>query len=381
MQDRHCAYFARYVEGMLPQMNGPEQVSLFDDLEREYDNLRTVLEWSLGEGGSVETSLRMAEVLGVFWNQRGLWKEGKDWLERMLQQGSAAPGALRIRAIGAARVLVWQSGDMAGAQRLDEEWLAVSNAIGDKSGMAYALRGLATDASERGELDKASALLEESLALFRELGSKQGLRAILTSLGTLAELRGEYDTAVTHYGEAYTLSQELRDQTEIANSIWCLGAAERNRRNYETAQGLFEASLEMSRELNYGWCIAASLHFLGIIAQAQGDHPRAKVLLKESLPLYRHLGHRRGIGLCLTSQAEELRWAGQAERAAVLLAAAERCNTNIGRPLVPVDQEHHDAVVTATRALLDQRIFASAWARGERMALEEAVAFALENDT
>lgn len=380
MHDRHRAYFLRRVEAMEPQLNGPEQAAVFEELDQEHGNIRTVLAWSLGEGSSVETGLRMAKTLGVFWSQRGLWAEGRSWLERMLEQASNEPTALRSGAIGAARALVWQSGDVAGAQALDEEWLALSRAVGDQPGVAYALRGLASDAAERGDFAKAGKLLEESLAIFRELESTQGMRSVLNSLGALAELQGEYDRAFTLYTEGLALSQKLCDPAGIANCTWNLGAAERNRGNLETAQKLFTTSLEMSRELGNSWGVAASLHFLGVTAQARGNHTRAWALLTESLPLYQQMGHRRGIGLCLTSLAEEIRQSGWPERAAMLLAAAERCHTSMGRPLIPVDRAHHDHIVAAVRAMLASETFAEAWAHGEQLTLEEAVAVALEGE-
>jgi hypothetical protein len=78
---------------------------------------------------------------------------------------------------------------------------------------------------------------------------------------------------------------------------------------------------------------------------------------------------------------EGLAWAFAAlesfEKTARLLGflAAERERS--GMILPPVDQAHHDRALKSAREALGQKAFSAAWAAGEALTLEEAVAEAL----
>jgi DNA-binding NarL/FixJ family response regulator len=72
--------------------------------------------------------------------------------------------------------------------------------------------------------------------------------------------------------------------------------------------------------------------------------------------------------------------AAGARRATRLLGAAAAARQRIGAPLPPVDRPGHEATMQAARAALGERAFAAAWAMGQALGLEEAVAEALAED-
>ena len=84
--EQHLAYFLRFVEEAIPNFNTPVRVETFDRLEREHDNLRVALRWALAqaEGGF---ALRLAVVLTRFWQTRGYFHEGGQWLLQVLEAG------------------------------------------------------------------------------------------------------------------------------------------------------------------------------------------------------------------------------------------------------------------------------------------------------
>jgi predicted ATPase len=83
IRNRHMKYFCQLVERFEPGLRGPDQVILLDGLERELDNLRAALEWSLDHG--VSTGLRLVSGLKWFWHLRSHWREGADWLDKLLR--------------------------------------------------------------------------------------------------------------------------------------------------------------------------------------------------------------------------------------------------------------------------------------------------------
>src|SRR5260370_16910674 len=60
-QQTHAAYYLRLSEGVEPKLDGPQQVVLLEQLEREHNNLRPAMRWSLDQGEtrpSLEMPLR-----------------------------------------------------------------------------------------------------------------------------------------------------------------------------------------------------------------------------------------------------------------------------------------------------------------------------------
>ena len=80
---RHAGYYLRQAEAAEPELHGPRQGRLLNQLETEHDNLRAALAWSLASGEAA-LGIRLAGALSGFWYLRGYVSEGRGWLERAL---------------------------------------------------------------------------------------------------------------------------------------------------------------------------------------------------------------------------------------------------------------------------------------------------------
>lgn len=81
-------WLADYVMGSVEQLSPTSvnvQTARVNQLLREHDNLRVVLDWLL-ERGEFLTGLHLAARLRRFWEARGLAAEGTTWLERLLSR-------------------------------------------------------------------------------------------------------------------------------------------------------------------------------------------------------------------------------------------------------------------------------------------------------
>ncbi len=121
--------------------------------------------------------------------------------------------------------------------------------------------------------------------------------------------------------------------------------------------------------------IADSLAALGDLALARGDPAGATAFYAEGLTVLRPTGDRHGIAVCLEGMAT-VAWAGSdADRAAWLGGAAAAL---IAPDLLIADPPAaREGTSAAVRAALGERTLAAAWARGQAMSLEEAIAAAL----
>jgi len=145
-----------------------------------------------------------------------------------------------------------------------------------------------------------------------------------------------------------------------------------------SARGLVEASLATMRELKDDWHIAYSLVILGLISCSEHRWGEATARYHEALRILQEVEGKSLIiealeGLGLVAEA-----ADEPERAARLLAAAESLRAATGAlPIRPQDPGYarYRAHALARRC---ESAYPGAWAEGERMSLDQIIAYALE---
>ncbi len=69
---------------------------------------------------------------------------------------------------------------------------------------------------------------------------------------------------------------------------------------------------------------------------------------------------------------------GQFLRATRLSGAADMLRDNEDIPIMPVDRAQHEQTLALAHSQLNQAEWEQAWQDGRRMAIEEAIAYALE---
>jgi hypothetical protein len=123
--------------------------------------------------------------------------------------------------------------------------------------------------------------------------------------------------------------------------------------------------------------MAATLAGLGDVARHQGDFAQAADLYVEGLTQLRGSEARNEYAACLEGLAA-VAWAGGAAARAARLCGAAAVARLPDITFTPACVAGGAEVVAAARAALGEEEFAAAWAAGQALALEEAVALALE---
>jgi tetratricopeptide (TPR) repeat protein len=203
----------------------------------------------------------------------------------------------------------------------------------------------------------------------------------LNNLGSFAVELADYDRAVVLHEEALALRREIGDQWAIANSLRNLGNVAAAQGRYERATARHAEALALRRALGDKSGIADSLKNLGNVAAAQGDFGQAGTLYEECLRLGREIGAKDEIAESLEGMAWVAAARGEAERAAWLGGAAEAQRQALGTFVLVDQQACHAQTVRTLRGALGESAFASAWAAGQALAPEDAVALALSRDS
>jgi hypothetical protein len=118
----------------------------------------------------------------------------------------------------------------------------------------------------------------------------------------------------------------------------------------------------------------------GFAALSEHEHERALVLLRQALRRVAELEFRDVIGYCFEGLAAVLAFTGQPDPAARLLGAAEALRESLGVDLAPAERETHEETAAAVRAALGEEQFSDAWRLGRELALEQAIAYALQEE-
>jgi predicted ATPase len=341
ISQRHAAFFLDLAERAEPELTGQAQQRWLDVLSAEHDNLRAALVWAQGSG-DVETALRLAAALWRFWQMRGHLREGRERLSSVLELPEAAdhPEA-QARALEAAGSVWYWMADFQSARRFYERSLEIHRRLGNARGAAEQLYNMNFTYSlpppPLNDLTRAQRLLEESLALFREVGDEQGVAKVLWGLGNVRLVHGDAQGALA-------ISQE---------------------------------SLEMARKLGDRYGQTWSLWLVGASALESGRLPLARKSLREALGMLSAAGDTSGMPIMLSELSGVALESGDPRHAVRLQAAAEAVEDSIGTGLGRATSRR-EARAESVRKLIAQEDLADAWAEGEAMSVDEAVAYALE---
>ena len=235
----HAFYYLALAEEADPELTGPHSAEWLRQLEREHDNLRAALAWSLEPaqtGSNPELAQRFGEMLKEFWEVRGFYSEGRAFLEQALVHCKGSSTSARAKALSAAAAFADWQGDFHRQEELLQESLGLYRELGDTQGIASSLQGLAWTASRKGAHIAALQLLEESVTLLRELGDKAALAWSLYFLADTLGSQCEYGRANALFEESLTLFKDLGNKRGIAaclqqSALW-LQAAGGIRRPY-----------------------------------------------------------------------------------------------------------------------------------------------------
>jgi hypothetical protein len=175
----------------------------------------------------------------------------------------------------------------------------------------------------------------EKRALWEQVGERSGIASALRDVGWLARHEGATAQARAHYLEALGLERDLGDAIGIA----------------------------------------ATLAGLGDVARDDGDATQAAAQYRQGLTLLRGREAPNEAAACLAGLAA-LAWAeGDGARAATLFGAAAGARLP-ETTITPASVADGAGVIAAIRAVLGEEAFAVAWAAGQALALEEALALA-----
>ena len=278
LRRRHAEWLTELAETMQARtLAGEDMTAWLDRIQPELDNIRAALAWSLEH--EPELTLRQASSLRLFWEVRGLFREGLQWIEDALPYAAGMSPQIRYRALASSGAIATRVGDLDLAQERKEEALALAREVGDDLWIARELSDLGTVAAMREEYDVASEMFEESADLFRKLDvpdAPSRLGTVLSNLGHIASQRGDYELAIAYTEEA--LSLESSHKQNAAISSYNLGSHNLQAGHLEQAHDWLGRTLILTHELGFKEVMAYALAASARLCLLEGDPARAAYL-------------------------------------------------------------------------------------------------------
>ena len=339
--------------------------------------------------------------------------EGRSFLEQALTARSRTVASVRAKALQAAASLASYADDYEQAERLCQESLALFRGLGDRAGIAHSLLLLGQAESNRGSPVAARMHTEEALVLFREVGERDGIAWSLSNLADFVGNHGEYAKAQALFEESLAMHRALGNERGIAwvlcrlawvlfvsqsnpalarplleesltlssalgdkgNMAQCLSLAGRlalGQGDMAAGRSLLEKSMLLSKEIGSQWSIADSLAGLAQAEASQGNLSAARTHYEKSLTIASEWNYKDLLPSCLEGLADAAQ--GEPAWAAELWGAAETLREDMGMPLPPTFRASYERAVVAARTQLGEQTFATAWAQGRIMTVEQAFA-------
>jgi predicted ATPase/predicted component of type VI protein secretion system len=371
----HAQYFLALAETAEPGLRAMHQYEWLNRLERELDNIRAALQWATTVQ-HIELVLRLASSLWEFWEAHGHWKEGLHWITTGLASGVEVPENVQAKALNRAGWLTRDLGYYPKALQLLEASLKLWCKIGDKAGMAWGLSTLGSTLVRQGDYAKAVEMITESLTLRRELDDKPGVAASLLNLGLVEFEQARYEPAAQHYEESLTIARSLGDYNHVTKALNNLGNLSNVVGDYAKAAALYEEGVRTCRQIGDKAAEGLLVANMGWLALKQNDYASATDKMLTAIQVFQELGdHEYTLG-CLSFMGYLASAQHQPWRAIKLLSASDGLLHAFNITLPASDQPEFDHWLATARAQLDEASFNAAWAQGQALKFEEAVAYA-----
>ena len=386
-RDRHLAYFMEVSRRAEEKFGTEQRLMLVNRLEMEHDNIRSALGWALES--NPESALQMVCSLAGFWLSRSYMTEGCNWCQAAISRVEALSAAgpnidrMRAQAYSALAMLSINHGEHHTGQIAARKGAVLARQLDDPLQLARALHFLGMSATFLGDVTLAFDSLHKSEALCRKFGYNDDLAAVLQSLAyATLEIHGPQsaEQLKSYLEESLALSQGSVDLEAAVRTEGILARLAFFRGNMAEARKHADLMLDLHKEMGDQLSVTGHQTEMAHVARQIGNYKEALALYRETLPEWQKMGHRGAVAHQLECVAFIAKAREQLERAARLLGAAETLRELASSPMTPQERLEYDREVADLRAGMDEMTFASLWAEGRSMPVEQAIKFAVTEE-
>lgn len=419
-RNQHLDHFLKLAQQAETQLIGSAQFEWLERLDKERDNFRMALKWSLNHG-PIDAGLALIDALRVYWDLRIKWSEGIELATQLLAHPqAAAPTLLRGQGLLTAAYIYMNVGERATGGRYLDELIAIAPELGNAGHRILAL-GLCLSVNHfyRNNPEKAESLLEQAFNLahplndewlsgnilrasgrvffsnkeyhsarqqfeasmeqFRSVGDQYSIARVSLDLSLVDFLEGDLSKAQQGVEQNLMFHRRVKNQKGICIALTLLGEIARTEERYDLARDFYAEALEIAHDLGMKSALVDLLLNFGFVALHDGDLDSARTHFAADLSLAQESGREDQLAFVLMGFGDLAAVEGNAPRAVRLFAAASTIEFD-KRAITPADEAEQAHYLSLARTQLDETNFAIAWEEGHAMTLEQAIKYALNED-
>lgn len=374
VQRQHAAFYIAQAEQADSSADRSDHAVWLNRLDKEYDNLRFILNWSLeGDAHQPQAGVQLVGLLGQFWLLYGYWAEALHWVKVALENESEPAPQVQARLHYVAGMVLGARNKWNQATSHLKQSLKIYLELNDSRGIAWVLSQFGLGALAQGDSSMVEMLDEQSLELFKNSQDEYLVVMALSTLGHVAFSQARYERASNFYDDALSLAQKLGLKAHSTHLYSLQGEVARRQGLHEKAVANYGYSLALAVELQAHGALETARHNLGFSMLRLGRLPQAMTLFRECLA---GLGeHPNDILLagCLVGLAGAAMMTGDLSRASRLLGAGQALSSVGNIHLDRIDQEEWDYYTEAVEKDLD----VPSCVEGRAMTAAQAAAYAL----
>jgi predicted ATPase/class 3 adenylate cyclase len=397
IRDRHLDYFVRFAEAAEPKLRTAEQLEWLGRLDANHDNVRAALAWALERGAS-DHALRTLGAIAYFWIVRGYVSEGQKWVGDALAAVEHARGEraapahdLPTAAVQAHRAKVLHAAawyhlltlDAKAARTVVAEALRVWRELGDRWWIAVSLELESLIMTFQQEVQPAFARLEEGVALARQIGDPWVLATCLIRFGDALKPQGKAAAARPYLEEGVALARGVGDRMLLSEGLRELGSLHYDV-DLEVAASLTGEALVNARAIGSVPHIVLALFQSIVVACLQRDPAKAKEFCAGILEFREVARSPFGAVFVLSSYGLVACIGGEPSKGVPLLAVGLKLLRELaGVEMASMEDDSMAKLVMQAleqaKAQLGPAAFQAAWADGQQLTVERALALATED--
>jgi predicted ATPase/transcriptional regulator with XRE-family HTH domain len=398
-----------------------EAAHWFERMHTEQANLGAAWDWAMACGDTAAL-YRLARPLGIFWIERGVWREGAVRLQHLLDRTQDDGSPERALAMIFCGTLLARSGHPFEALPYMTDGYTLAERSGDAYALGIAALAMSQTASEpaqrlrfcrqaieqfravqsyaelarmlwlwgdelraQSELEQARTAYAESLQLYRDMGNRFDIVYPLGNLGRLALLGGDIASAQRSFAECVELSRRTGNSVSLADWLVRLGSVALYQGKLAQARAALQEALALAQELAHNQLVPNILAWLAILAVTEGDTDTAGRLLHQCLDDGARMiaagnqmrdtqYHERPDFLETVIAVAHLHAArSQWECATLTLSFATQLLRKQGSPLDPPLQSMLGELRATCRSTLGEAVFTAHWRHGQTLGFDQLV--------
>jgi predicted ATPase/DNA-binding SARP family transcriptional activator len=283
----HAHWFRAFSERLEPDLAGADVEGALAEYDREYQNLRGALDWA-ADAGDVETEVRIAVGLRLYWAVRGSFAEGRRLFERVIANSVGKP-SLHVEALSHGAAFAFRRGDLETARAEWTQALDLCRRLGNGEEAARCIAELGGVALAEGNLDEAERHYRAAAAAFAAQGRTVREAVSRGNLASIAAERGDWRNAETIGKQVVELQRSIGDSDGLTVSLYNLARVKLALGSDADARALVDEALEGALQLGYREVIGYALGLLAELALADREHELTARLLGRSDAIFSEL--------------------------------------------------------------------------------------------